>query len=265
MFVVQRRPRDREAAAGVLIVPPFADEMNRSRRMFTLLAESLAGRGFLVMLPDFLGTGDSEGEFVEASWEAWRAQLVACIGHLREATGRDDYSVVALRSGALLAAGVLDEGDVPRPRSLVLWQPVIDGDDFLGRFLRMRLAAEMLASGERVTTQVLREQLARGESVDVAGYELPPALAEGMASARLAEMRPSVADRTLWLDVVSRPGTPRQAARSQLAAAWAEDGLALECEVVSGSPFWNSQEIVENRALVGRTADFLEQAHGLGG
>jgi len=56
-------------AAGdqaILVVPPFAEELNKSRRMLALQGKSLAraGRGLLAV--DLHGTGDSAGEFIEA-------------------------------------------------------------------------------------------------------------------------------------------------------------------------------------------------------
>ncbi len=60
---------------ALLILPPFAEEMNCCRRVFASLAATLAGTpaaagtaadpatGIDCFLPDFYGTGDSEGDF----------------------------------------------------------------------------------------------------------------------------------------------------------------------------------------------------------
>ena len=57
---------------GVLYVPPFAEEMNKSRRLVALQARRLAAAGFGVLVPDLYGTGDSAGDFAEARWSIWR-------------------------------------------------------------------------------------------------------------------------------------------------------------------------------------------------
>jgi len=67
IFAILRAASD--ARHAVLIIPPFGEEMNKSRRQFTEVAQRLVGNGFAVLVVDLYGTGDSEGEFSEASWE----------------------------------------------------------------------------------------------------------------------------------------------------------------------------------------------------
>jgi hypothetical protein len=69
IFLIEYRPkieRDR-----LVIVPPFADEMNRSRYMLSRTARLLASNGCTVFLPDLSGTGDSYGNFDDVSWTDW--------------------------------------------------------------------------------------------------------------------------------------------------------------------------------------------------
>jgi hypothetical protein len=47
-------------------VPPFAEEMNKSRRMIAEVGRRLEGSGVGMLLVDLFGTGDSEGEFAQA-------------------------------------------------------------------------------------------------------------------------------------------------------------------------------------------------------
>ena len=53
---------------AALYVPPFGEEMNKSRRMAALQARALAAAGFGVLQLDLYGCGDSSGEFAEARW-----------------------------------------------------------------------------------------------------------------------------------------------------------------------------------------------------
>ncbi|HEY9550049.1 MAG TPA: hypothetical protein VIR45_11165, partial [Kiloniellaceae bacterium] len=57
---------------GLVYLPPFAEEMNRSRRMAALQARRLAALGVDDLLLDPFGTGDSAGDFGDARWEIWR-------------------------------------------------------------------------------------------------------------------------------------------------------------------------------------------------
>src|SRR5687768_8838655 len=58
----------RPARALVVYVHPFAEEMNKSRRMAALQARALAASGHAVLQIDLLGCGDSSGDFGDASW-----------------------------------------------------------------------------------------------------------------------------------------------------------------------------------------------------
>src|SRR3546814_14690353 len=67
---------------GLVYLPPFAEEMNRSRRMAALQARALAALGIDVLLLDLFGTGDSAGDFRDARWEIWREDAMAAVAWL---------------------------------------------------------------------------------------------------------------------------------------------------------------------------------------
>src|SRR5262245_40307096 len=95
----------RHPAAGAraaLYIAPFAEEMNRSRRMATLLATALAARGVGFLAPDLYGTGESDGDFADARWDRWLDDVDATIDAAR-AGGAERITLVGLRLGALLA------------------------------------------------------------------------------------------------------------------------------------------------------------------
>ena len=63
-------------------LPPFAEEMNHSRRMATLQAHRLAALGIDVLVVDLFGTGDSAGDFADARWETWQEDAKAAVAWL---------------------------------------------------------------------------------------------------------------------------------------------------------------------------------------
>jgi len=73
--------------ALVVHVQAFAEEMNKSRRMAALQARAQAGADCAVLQFDFLGCGDSAGEFSDATWRAWVDDVLAAVnlGRLRQA------------------------------------------------------------------------------------------------------------------------------------------------------------------------------------
>lgn len=257
IFVIHRTPQASDVHSGVVLVPPFAEEMNRSRRMLTLLAEALADAGYHTVLPDFFGTGDSEGEFVEASWSGWLDQLACCVESLQRDYGIERYSLVAVRAGALVAADYLRRA-VNMPERLVLWQPVIDGGAYLSQFLRLRLAADMLSEEKnRETLSSMKQQLEAGQTIEVAGYALTSAISDGLSSSSLKQIPPEHLPPTCWIDLVSSEGQVSPQANRKLVDAFAEVGGKICYTVCTGLPFWNSVETVENSEIIAKTAIFL--------
>jgi len=237
-------------STGLLFLPPFAEEMNKSRRMMAQLGHALAARDWIMALPDPFGTGDSEGDFADARWAAWRADVLTAAGALRE-RGVERLILGGLRTGVLLALDTLRALPSP-PERLLLWQPVTSGRQFLTRFLRLRLAASM-SGGERESTPDLRARLAAGESLEIAGYELSPALAEALEGLDATALAPPADLPVDWFEVSSadEPRVPPAAAR--VAEAWRATGCAVAQEALAGDPFWTTQEIAEVPALVERS------------
>src|SRR5438477_12928924 len=85
-----------------IYVPPFAEEMNLARRMAALQARALAAAGTGVLLLDLFGTGDSDGDFCDASWELWMEDILVAADWL-EGQGPTQIGLWGLRMGGLLA------------------------------------------------------------------------------------------------------------------------------------------------------------------
>ena len=135
---------------AVVYVHPFGEELNKSRRMAALQARAMASAGYSVLQIDLLGCGDSTGDFGDATWEAWLADVRLACAWLQERTAAPLW-LWGLRSGCLLVNEAAQR--MPTPVKLLLWQPVLSGKQFLQQFLRLKVAAEMLASDGKGVTQ----------------------------------------------------------------------------------------------------------------
>jgi hypothetical protein len=106
---------------------------------------------------------------------------------------------------------------------------------------------------------VLRAALARGESIEIAGYTVAPALALPLEAAEL-ELPAGYAGRVLWAEVGAEQevGTllPDAQARVQ---RWRERVSNVEAEGVNGLPFWQTLEIAECPALGQASRGYLER------
>ena len=247
-------PPQGQARGAVLHVPAHAEEMNKSRRMVARQARMLAAQGIGVLQLDLFGCGDSDGLSGEARWEIWRQDVLRAMGWLR---AQDDQplSLWGLRLGGLLALDVAQERD--DLTSVLLWQPVTEGAAYLTQFLRLRLAADMLASSSSAgNTDALREVLAGGASLDIAGYTITPALAKAIDHAALGTMS-APACPVHWLDLAPQAGRAMAPGRAAVATRLAESGWMLDTAVVHGPAFWSSQEITEAPALLDATMALL--------
>src|SRR5436190_21776504 len=89
------------SAGAMLYLHPFAEEMNKSRRMAAMQARALAAAGWTVLQLDLFGCGDSEGEFGSASWTQWLDDAAAAIEWLDADTGSTP-ALWGVRTGCLL-------------------------------------------------------------------------------------------------------------------------------------------------------------------
>lgn len=241
---------------ALLCIPPFADEMNKSRHMLSLLARTLVGQSIECCLVDLFGTGDSEGDFGKASWQDWCNDVVAASTWLQQ-RGVSNISMLGLRSGALLAADLIQRQALSI-NTLVLWQPVVDGEVFLNQFLRLRLAAQMLGEKrEASSTEALRYSLSQSESVEVAGYMLSADLAQSLNALKLIDLDIPHLKQVCWLELTTRQDASLRPASRAVLEHWQAQSARLTSAVIEGPAFWTTSEITQVPELIQATVDCL--------
>ncbi len=242
---------------GVVVCPAFAEEMNRTRRTIRLFMEQASLEGLATINVDLAGTGDSAGEFSDARWEDWLANLDRGCDWLRR-QGCEEISLLGVRAGALLAwqlAGVARE----RFSRLLLWQPVPTGQAVLTELLRTRLVASA-ATGNRESVAALREQLRGGSQVEAAGYAIAPQLAGALDAARIAATPEYRHLRVGWLEIVAEPDGAARPVAEQSVARFLEAGIHSELLRVQDPPFWATTETTTGRATVAASLRWLGEA-----
>lgn len=245
-------PAHGERRGALLYVPPFGEEMNRTRRATTLAARALAARGWTVLQPDLHGTGDSDGEFGNARWNGWKADLALTHDWLADKTGQA-VGLWGLRLGALLALDYARTSARKVDRFL-LWQPVLRGAVYLNQLLRIRLAGEILAGG-KPDSKALRSVL-RTEAMEIGGYMLAPALADAIDAIDAAAM-PAPGAPVSWLEVVASAGQPVSRPVQQQALTWRKQGAKVHLQAVHDAACWSTQEVAECPQLRAATLDIL--------
>jgi uncharacterized protein len=228
----------------LLWLQPFAEEANCARRHIVAAAHECQAQGYASLLIDPFGTGESEGDLGEATWEIWRSNVIEAADWLRKrqaALQAAPLWLVGVRAGALLGASVVAE---VLPAGIVSWQPVAAGRAVLDGFLRMKLASEWAVAESANAADILgrlREQLNTGAAVEVAGYTLPAALAQNVEKQALAWDK-GKCGRVACLEFRSRHDGESERGHSpaieRLCESWREQGMRIASAVTETPPFW---------------------------
>lgn len=151
----------------------------------------LAARGFHVFRFDYFGTGDSAGESHEGRLDIWRENLVSAAHELRDIASISTISAVGFRLGAALAASV--EG--VRFKDLVLWEPIVDGRQYMRE---LEAAQWYVVSLELSARWVERPP-------ELLGFPLPPELEAETRALRLESMMQPNAERVAIMVSEKKP------------------------------------------------------------
>lgn len=240
------------ASRAVIIVPPFAEELNKSRRMLALQGRALGAVGVPCCYLDLSGTGDSDGEFSEARCSRWIDELSALLHCLRSDYGVETVDLLGLRFGAIVANELARDAALPIGR-LVFWQPVTNGRQYLKQFLRTRVMAGVISgSGGRESVTELRTALATTGALEVAGYRLGDELACEIEALELRDL-PAV-PAIHWIEVHGGAEPALSPASRRFVQGLP---VSVETRAVQGEPFWSTVEIGLAPALIEATTQIL--------
>jgi exosortase A-associated hydrolase 2 len=144
-----------------------------------------------------------------------------------------------------------------RDASVLLWQPVASGKQYLNHLLRLKLAGGIVNRGETsASPQGLRAKLRAGETLEVGGYAVSARLAEEMEAAAF-EIPRAHRGQVAWFEITtSASASLSPAARAHIDGARAF-GSVVTASVVKGPGFWQSVEIEHCEALIVESAATL--------
>jgi uncharacterized protein len=277
-FCIYHPAQGRAVRGAILYIHPFAEEMNKSRRMAALQSRAFAKAGYAVLQIDLLGCGDSSGNFGDATWADWVEDVVRGVKCLEEHTRLNNRAASStdvnqdtaaslplwlwgLRAGCLLLADAARQ--LARPANFLFWAPTLIGKVQLQQFLRLKAAGDMLGGSAKGAMDKLRKQLAAGSAVEVAGYSIAPALAQGMEQAVLEPPRSDestpMADslRVEWFELSTRDEASLSPVVQKATDAWHQAGYAVQSHIVNGPSFWQTTEIEDAPALLDATVASL--------
>jgi hypothetical protein len=244
---------------GVVICSSLQAEFLRNYRREVLLARRLAAAGFVVQRFHYRGTGNSDGETRDVTFESMVSDALVVAEQTRRTSGA--VAFVGTRVGTLVAAAAAARLDgVP----LALWEPVLDTEGYFRDAFRGGRIHELKKGvrGPRTREDQI-EELRRTGSIDVLGYSIDLPLYES-ALGRTLEIEAGDRSRPVLLVEVSR----REELPSEHAALvrrWEERGFAVTTHVVTAAiePWWfvggrtQDEEHSIATELVATTTDWL--------
>lgn len=257
LFCLHLFPRLVSPRGLILYLHPFGEEMNKSRRTVALQARQFAAAGYAVLQPDLTGCGDSFGELDDADWRIWLQDTQAASDWLRQRWERETIMLWGLRLGGALAAAFCETS--ANVQQLLLWHPLINGEQILNQLLRIELARDMLGKRKNlIGLRELRYRLEQSETLEVIGYPVTPQFAASIAQVNLEKVIPRVP--VTLIDVVSDGESTIRPGSQILVARWQQQSVQVKSAVARCPPFWATQEICECHPIIEMTLELLREA-----
>ncbi len=148
------------ANRGVVLCHPWGGEYIHAYRSMRQLSKMLSAAGFHTLRFDYFGTGDSDGDTVAGDLRGWETDIQAAVDELKDTTDSTRVSLVGLRLGATLAAS-LGARVGAEINSLVLWDPIVSGIEYLAEMQTCRPSQRWLRPRSALARLVPRPDCCR--------------------------------------------------------------------------------------------------------
>lgn len=241
---------------GLVFCPPFCQEMVTTYSRLARLSKQLAANEIGVMRFHPSGTGESDGLTSEFTLDSVLRETVMARRAAEERLKTKRLGYFGLRFGAAVAVMAAAAQPVD---FLILWCPLINLQRYFRDLLRLQLTKEAVhqhRSQIRHTTQQMVLELQAGNTVDIFGYELSPALYRQMTAASSWPQIPP-AGKILWL---ARPDEQRSA--MEIVETWRGAGSQVDFETIAEPIFWEDDSSWLPEKFAARTQQWLLELGG---
>jgi len=255
LFAVLHEAKNEFKKEGFVFCAPFAEEKLWAHRVFLNFARDLADKGYPVLRFDYMGNGDSEGDFEESTLDTMLSDTEYAARILREKVrGVESVNLLGLRFGASVAA--LAANQKSEYGRLILWEPVVNGLAYTRELLRINLSTQSSVYKKILfNTDALIELMKTGGTVNVDGYEMGWPLYEQVAGVDLLNGDNTCECNTLIVQI-SRKKETVNSEFVKLKGYYSKCELAVSTE----QPFWKEIRHYYHRAnnLFQITMDWLK-------
>jgi pimeloyl-ACP methyl ester carboxylesterase len=248
------------ARGAVLVCSPFQSEFMANYRREVLLARSLSARGIAVARFHYRGTGHSDGDAADVTFETMRRDAIEATGWLREHVDVEHLGFLGTRWGALVAASLAAEyGRAP----LVVWDPAVDGRAYFREIFRLRAMSRLSRGVDPAKSDAVEEMRVAGYA-DMGGFALYQAMFDSAEGRTLSGLL-GVAPRAVLLVQVD-PRTDLKAAYRSVVDLWERSDLEVSVHLIEGLEAWwfsgtrrFDSSLPQSKAMVEVTTDWFAE------
>jgi len=268
LHAVLHRPVSATARRGLLVCNPFAAECIFAYRNLVELAREGSRRGIAVVRFDYVGTGDSEGEFADAGIESRLHDIETAWHYLEGLPGLEQLGLFGLRFGATLAALAAAQG-LARPDLLILADPVVDAAAYFKQALRTNIASQSTTYRKVIRDRrALVERINEGGLVSVVGgFPLGKRLRDEAACVRLESELNAPAGAVLITATGSAEDAAPPADAERLIQSYSNAGADVRFVSTPGPKIWDLPRTYfeAHQTLIDSVLDHLNNAAALPG
>lgn len=222
---------------AVICAPPAVEELNISRHQIAVQARLFCAAGLDTYVMDYYGTGDSEGQDFEASFENWQQSLAAVIDWVLE-QGHQSIVLWGARTGSVVITALLSQQPRDEVSAILFWQPLESGSQWVSTLQRLKLLSAKQESSSQYS--------------EIAGYQLSDALLQPLAAFQWQRYQ-TVFDQyscdIFWVSASAEiPDRLKQTF-----------SFAQSIDVIEGKPFWSIPESPVNDSLNSRGVMRLQE------
>lgn len=256
LFGILHYPQQKGNGKGLVFCHGFAEEQNISHCTITNFARELAACGYHVLRFDYMGCGDSSGEFGQATVATRVSDILSSIEFLQKKSNVKKIGLVGLRLGAVFAALAAQKSS--KVAFLILWAPITNVKNYLWQLLRSNLATQMVIYGKiRFEREQLLQNLMLGQMITIDGYDLSKEFYTQAVAIDLMDALRQFTGPALIVDI-SEKAKPMD--RELLKATQLRDkGNFIDVIQVCEPPFWIEPKVFVARAdhLYAKTIQWL--------
>ena len=222
---------------GIVFCHPFAEEKLISHRLMVNLARALTNKGTYCLRFDFMGHGDSEGNFEDSTLETRLSDIRNAVDFFKMRTNPAKVGLLGVRLGATLAA--LTNANLTGLDFLILISPIIDGKTYIENCLRSNLTTQMATHKKILKDRTaLINDLMNGEKVNIDGYLLTQPLFQQTSECDLLQKPLTPPPHSLVIQISRKDANPVDSALQKIVQAFEKSGGQAVALNLREDNFW---------------------------